>query len=137
MEKLANCPKCGELFMKGIRTVCQACYEEEEEQYETVYAFIRNKKNRSATMNEICEKTGVAEKTINRFVKEGRIRIADFPNLTYPCDSCGKPIREGKLCRDCRGNFQKSLDSYEQELEFEKRKQESVKAQTYFSDKLL
>ena len=135
MEQLANCPICGQLFMKGIRSVCQACYQEEEEKFETVYAFIRNKKNRSAKMDEICEKTGVSEKTINRFVKEGRIRLSEFPNLTYPCESCGHPIREGKLCTGCKKKLRKSLDQYNQEQEFENRKQDSMRTQTYFSDK--
>lgn len=134
MAELANCPHCGQLFMKCVRNICMPCYEKEEEQFETVYQFIRDKKNRRATMAEICEATGVADRTIHRFIKEGRLQLADFPNLNYPCESCGVPIRQGKLCASCTYSLRKGLDTHEKEKAFEKRKQESLRVPTYFSD---
>lgn len=135
MAELANCPYCGQLFMRNARNICTPCYEKEEEHFETVYQFIREKKNRRATMAEICDETGVAEKTINRFIKEGRLRLADLPNLSYPCDSCGAPIREGKLCGNCRISLRDGLESYNREQEFEQRKTQHAQVPTYFSDK--
>lgn len=90
MGELANCPMCGELFLKEILTVCRSCYEKEEEQFETVYKYIRKKKNRTATVDEVAEATGVKESLIRKWVKERRIHRADFPNLTYSCERCGE-----------------------------------------------
>ncbi|HEX7064425.1 MAG TPA: TIGR03826 family flagellar region protein [Bacillales bacterium] len=134
MSQLANCPNCGQLFVKSVRLICNSCYKKEEEMFETVYVFIREQKNRSATMMEICEATKVPEKAITRFIKEGRLRLADFPNLRYPCEACGNPIRKGKLCGECRGELKESLEHYNREQEFERRKQESRSVKTYFSE---
>lgn len=45
-----NCPNCNSLFvMTKFRDVCDACYKEEEAQYDKVYAYIRKKTNRTAS----------------------------------------------------------------------------------------
>ncbi|GEL78714.1 TIGR03826 family flagellar region protein [Tenuibacillus multivorans] len=101
MGELANCPRCGNLFVKGRIDVCNNCYKEEEEKFETVYQFIRQKKNRMATVLEVSEATGVREKLIMKWVKQRRLRPTQFPNLSYGCERCGNPIYEGKLCKNC------------------------------------
>jgi flagellar operon protein (TIGR03826 family) len=111
------------------------CHEKEEKCFEKVYVFIRQKKNRRATMMEVCSATGVEQQKITRFIKQGRLRVADFPNLWYPCDSCETPIREGKLCESCRAELRKSVESYEKESEFQRRKVLSEERQTYFSER--
>jgi flagellar operon protein (TIGR03826 family) len=131
MAELANCPSCGQLFVKDVRNICPSCYKSEEDSFEKVYDFIRDQKNRRATLPEVSKATGVKERTIIRFIKEGRIRVADFPNLTYPCESCGMPIREGKLCDACRTKLRKGFQRYAQEEEPESRVNE--RRQTYFS----
>ncbi|WP_277673676.1 TIGR03826 family flagellar region protein [Piscibacillus halophilus] len=109
MAELANCPQCGELFVKGNITVCQSCYQEEEKKFEKVYAFIRQKKNRTATMYEVANETGVEESLITKWVKEKRIHPSHAPNLTYPCERCGNPISEGKLCSSCTITLKEDL----------------------------
>lgn len=111
MGELANCPMCGELFLKEILTVCRSCYEKEEEQFETVYKYIRKKKNRTATVDEVAEATGVKESLIRKWVKERRIHRADFPNLTYSCERCGEQIHEGKLCDSCKNELYHDLQA--------------------------
>lgn len=62
MAEIANCPRCNALFMKNqVSTICQACFKKEEEAYEVVYAFLRKRENRAATMQRITEATGVEE----------------------------------------------------------------------------
>ncbi|AXI10022.1 hypothetical protein CUC15_14275 [Oceanobacillus zhaokaii] len=109
MAELANCSRCGNVFVKGIREICQNCYKEEEEAFQTVYKFLQIQKNRTATMIEIVEATGVEEEYISKFVKEKRLLPAHFPNLAYPCDRCGADITTGKLCHDCQIELKKDL----------------------------
>lgn len=129
MGELANCPNCDKVFVRTMRNICPACYKEEEEMFDKVYKFLRVKENRSATLQEVHEATGVPEATIIRFVREGRLRTATFTNLTYPCGSCGSPISAGKLCDNC-------IDSIEAELEIAEREadRKAQKEKTYFSD---
>src|SRR5690625_924300 len=101
MADLANCTRCGTVFVKAIRDICQNCYKEEEKAFETVYHFLRQRKNREAAMAEIVEATGVEESWITKFIKEKRLVTSPFPKLNYPCEKCGKPIRRGRLCPGC------------------------------------
>lgn len=127
MAELAHCANCDKVFVKTIRNICHTCYLEEEKMFDKVYAFLRIKENRSATLREVHEATGVPEKTIIRFVKEGRLRTAKFTNLTYPCDSCGAPITSGKLCKNCVSKIEADLEVAEREAERKAKRQK-----TYF-----
>lgn len=129
MAELMNCPRCGRVFVQTLRDICDSCFQEEEEMFDKVYSFIRKQKNRKATLLEVHEKTGVPEETIIAFIKQGRLRLAQFPNLTYPCESCGKPIQKGKLCKSCSDHIVKSIERLEQE---EERKREEKK--TYYNE---
>jgi flagellar operon protein (TIGR03826 family) len=116
MGELTNCPRCGRLFVKhSIRDVCEQCYKEEEALFEKVYQFLRKRENRTATMAQVVEATGVSESLITKWIKIGRLQLVHFPNLGYPCESCGTMIREGQLCPKCRTRLQTQLKQLEEE----------------------
>lgn len=133
MEELSNCPKCNAIFVKNqFKDICDACYKEEERLYETVYKFIRKRENRTATMQQVIDATGVEEELILKFIKTGRLKLTQFPNLGYPCTKCGKTIREGKLCESCTGQLRKDLNIHKAEEERKKEIEERSKRGTYF-----
>lgn len=135
MAELMNCPNCGGLFVKtNLRDVCEKCYKQEQIAFETVYTFIRKKENRTATIVETSEGTGVDEELIIKFIKSGRLRLAQFPNLGYPCRKCRTIIREGNLCVDCTNELRNELSSFEKEQERIKELREREK-RTYLSEK--
>lgn len=109
MADLANCSRCGNLFVQTTRDICQDCFKEEEKQFEIVYNFMKKRANRQATIPEIVEATGVKEELIIKFVKEKRLRTTQFPNLSYGCERCGKEISEGKLCQACSSELSGDL----------------------------
>jgi flagellar operon protein (TIGR03826 family) len=120
---LENCPNCGSLFIKTkFRDICEGCYREEEKQFEKVYQFLRKRENRMATMAQVVEATGVKESLLMKFIKSGRLKIAQFPNLGYPCDRCGALIREGRLCANCSTDLNKQLEMLQKEEEMKKRR---------------
>lgn len=75
-----------------------------------------------ASIREVHEKTGVELTLIHQFVREGRLQTRSFPNLGYPCESCGEIITEGRICTDCKENITGGLDKLQKEKEFEERK---------------
>ncbi|MGZ0043318.1 TIGR03826 family flagellar region protein [Paenibacillus ottowii] len=105
---LDNCPRCGKLFIKNVRGICQNCIKEIEIEYEKCVKHIRE--NKGIHMHELSEATGVSVKQITTFIREGRISIANAPNMTYPCEVCGIPIREGHMCDSCRTRLTKDLN---------------------------
>ena len=102
-----NCPRCGKLFIKNVRGICQNCIKEIEIEYERCVKHIRE--NKGIHMHELSEATEVSVKQITTFIREGRISIANAPNMTYPCEVCGIPIREGHMCDSCRTRLTKDL----------------------------
>jgi flagellar operon protein (TIGR03826 family) len=138
VPELLNCPQCNKIFVKSFRDICPDCYKEEEDAFETVYQFVRKKDNRMASIEEVEKATGVDEDLIYKFIKQGRISLRSFPNLGYPCESCGTMIREGRICIHCKGNITNGIDRLEAEKRFLERKQreENSKYTTYQTLKL-
>lgn len=99
--ELTNCPNCGEVFAKNVVDVCPKCYRVEEEAFQKVYKFLQKQKNRSAALPEIANETEVEEELIIKFLKQNRLRASEFPQLMYPCESCGKLISEQRYCKEC------------------------------------
>ena len=104
---LSYCPRCGKLFARGIREVCNSCTENIEKEYEKCVAFL--KEHKGAMIHEVSEATEVSVKQITKFVREGRISTANMPNLTVPCEVCGLPIKEGHMCDSCRNKLQRDV----------------------------
>src|SRR5699024_2111865 len=92
--ELTNCSNCGEVFAIDVVDVCPKCYRVEEEAFQKVYKFVQKQKNRSAALPEIAKETEVEEELIIKFLKQNRLSASEFPQLMYPCESCGKLISE-------------------------------------------
>ncbi|WLD92978.1 TIGR03826 family flagellar region protein [Alkalihalobacillus sp. AL-G] len=131
MAQLANCPQCNRIFIQSLRVVCDSCYKEEEKMFEKVYKFIRVRANREASLWEVHDATGVPEKVIIRFVKEGRIRAHQLPNITYPCERCDAGIQNGIICDNCRSNMNSDLRSFDEIAQ----KQTKDSQITYYTEK--
>ena len=131
MAELANCPNCGEVFVKAFRPICNNCHGEIEEKFDIVYRFVRKKENRRSSIEEVYSKTGVEKDLIYQFIRDGRLHLSQFPNLGYPCDQCGDMIRQGRLCSKCAGQIKSDLEVSDRDRE---RKEElRKKHQAYHS----
>lgn len=102
-----NCPRCGRLYVKNLRDLCQPCVKELEHHYETCVEYLR--KNKGTNIQELSDATEISIKEITRFIREGRISIANAPNMMLPCEVCGTLIREGHMCDSCRSRLTKEL----------------------------
>ncbi|MDD9148048.1 MULTISPECIES: TIGR03826 family flagellar region protein [unclassified Sporolactobacillus] len=117
MTELANCANCGRLFVKTVSPFCPECLKEQDRQFELVYHYITRQENRTATVPQVHEATGVKTDLIYQWVREGRLVPALFPNLGYPCRSCGTIIKEGVLCDNCRRRLEKEINQENAEQE--------------------
>lgn len=109
MAELANCTNCGRLFVKVASRLCPECLKEQDRQFDVVYHYITRQENRTATVPQVHEATGVETDLIYQWVREGRLVPAMFPNIGYPCRSCGSIIKEGVLCHNCRSRLEKEI----------------------------
>ena len=135
MGELKDCPSCGDFFnYTGVRDVCAKCASNEETLYQEVYKFLRKRENRAATIERICEVTGVKESLLHKWVRKGRLQPAMFPNLGYPCDSCGKLTTTGKLCVNCIQELKTGLNTFDAAKDFRDKVASQEKA-TYHTER--
>ena len=114
MAEVQNCPTCNGIFnYTGVRDICPMCAREEDKMYEKVYRFLRRGGNRSSTVEKIVLETGVTTTLLYKWVRKGHLQPVQFPNLGYPCDSCGELIAKGKLCKSCTNNLRDELEAFE------------------------
>ncbi|WP_338751641.1 TIGR03826 family flagellar region protein [Bacillus sp. FJAT-52991] len=134
MSEIVNCPRCGDLYMSNaFRDVCSKCAKEEEQMYEKVYKFLRQRENRAATIERVVEVTGVDEELIHKWMKKGRLHATHFPNMGYPCDRCGAIISRGKLCAKCTQQIEDDIKQLKREEKFREEKQENERQTTYYA----
>lgn len=127
---LANCPQCGKVYVKNIYSLCPTCIKEIEGQYQKCADYLR--KNRTCTMQELSEGTGVSVKQIIRFIREGRISTKDAPNVLMPCEVCGEPMKTGTICENCRSKLAKDVNNMKHN---EKRKEHKLETEgAYLKD---
>jgi len=108
--QLTNCPKCGKLFLR-LRNICDDCYQKQEADFLKVAAYLRE--HSGVTMQELNDGTGVSVPQIRQFIWAGRILVDQFPNLSYPCETCGNLIQEGRQCSNCINTLNKLANKIE------------------------
>ncbi|GIO23868.1 TIGR03826 family flagellar region protein [Oceanobacillus sp. J11TS1] len=133
MGELANCERCNRVFVKQLRDICRDCYKKEEEDFRTVYHFLRKRNNRTATMAQIVEETCVEESLIQKFVRERRLQPADFPNLSYPCERCQQPINQGTICEHCQQQLKEDLLKHEAVESAHQKVLDAERERTYYT----
>lgn len=109
-DKVENCPKCGNIYMIVHKRLCPDCIKKVEQEYQRCAQFLRKRENRSSTMAEMSEQTGVSVDQITDFIREKRLLVEHHPNLGYPCQSCGCSIRAGQVCDSCAQDWRSSID---------------------------
>jgi flagellar operon protein (TIGR03826 family) len=110
---LDNCPRCGKLYVKNPMMLCVACIKDLNDEYQKCADYLR--KQRTCTIYELSEDTGVSVKQITRFIREGRLSITGAPNMGFPCESCNTLVRQGTLCDDCRSRLTKGFGSLQED----------------------
>jgi hypothetical protein len=97
--EVAHCPRCNKIFRKTDRNQCPDCIRQYGAALIRCVDYLR--RNYKATEEQIKQDTGVPVDFVQTWIKEGRLIISDYPNLNYPCNSCGKAIRQHKMCAEC------------------------------------
>ena len=99
-QKLKNCAVCGKMFVstRGEK-LCRDCMIKEEEKERMVLDYVRE--HQGCAISEVIEVLGVTDKFVKNMIAKGLFANVERNDLYYPCQSCGKPIRNGTYCSDC------------------------------------
>ena len=74
MTAVQSCKGCGKLFGFLPRGLCADCIDLREERYHTVREWLRD--NPGASIIAACQATGIEERLIAEFIREGRLQFA-------------------------------------------------------------
>lgn len=105
------CKRCGRLFnyFSGDK-LCPICKEEMEAKFQEVKQYIQEHKG--APMTEVTEACDVQAAWIQKWLREERLELTEGSAITLGCESCGVPIRSGRLCPKCTDNFRAAAGNY-------------------------
>jgi len=79
--------------------ICEVCKKQEEEDFEKVRKFLREFPG--ATIQEVSAATDVSPQLIYKFLRDGRIEVAQDSPIALLCENCGVRITSGRFCVNC------------------------------------
>ena len=105
-----NCRGCGRLFnyFSGP-PICQACREKLEEKFQQVKEYLRD--NPNSSIQAVSDDNEVSVAQIRQWVREERLTFSDDSPIGIPCESCGKTIKTGRFCDECKGKMKNDFSS--------------------------
>lgn len=101
---LTNCKKCGKLFIKKNRDICDSCYETQNKLAEEICNYVLSLGKDSVSMAHIMEKFNISSKEFETFFNNAKfIQISD--KITIKCVRCGNEFKPGRktgfICDNC------------------------------------
>jgi flagellar operon protein (TIGR03826 family) len=105
-----NCIKCGKLFnyVTG-QPICQNCRKDLEDKFKEVKNYI--KKNPQAYLAEVSQECDVDTRQIKQWIREERLSFSEASLVGIECEICGKSIRTGRYCDECKKTVTNTLNS--------------------------
>lgn len=90
-----SCKGCGGIFAFLPRGLCAECIDRREESFHTVRDFLRD--NPGASIIAACTTTGVEERLVAEFIREGRLQFADHSSSESLRDELAKEALRARL----------------------------------------
>lgn len=131
---LINCKKCGTLFIKGTRDICDSCFKHEVELADKVKSYIEESGKAKVTMEEILFITKIPKVEFEKLFEKGRL-FSVMNKITIKCRFCGIEFeceqKASFVCPKCIMKFSKKgeLGKINQSNQ-EAKKQETIVRQT-------
>jgi|GEM_PF-1472885 len=106
-NNLINCRKCGALFVKTSRDICDECFKDEVDLAEKVKSFIQLSEKigkEKVTVEEILKATKLSEKVFEELFEKGRL-FSVMSQITVKCNFCSIEFecdkKPGFICPRC------------------------------------
>ncbi|ANF97327.1 hypothetical protein AR543_15840 [Paenibacillus bovis] len=100
------CPRCGTVYQKNFRKMCNGCSNELDSTIKRCMDHLWRYPN--STTEELSQAADVEITELYQFIKEGKFSFT-YPKLTFPCECCRQPIRQGRICSSCTGSFKEAF----------------------------
>ena len=113
MPNVANCKKCGALFIQSSkRDICDKCFEQQNKMVSDINSFVELYPIETISREEVLEKFNLPKAEFESLLAAGKfVRVAK--KITIVCTKCGKvvPIANAtnSLCNDCTRKLQNEI----------------------------
>lgn len=112
---IRQCRNCRKLYQFRGSALCPACVQELDKLFESVRNYIYD--NPRATIETICGETGVEDKVLYGWLREGRLILNKDSAKLLQCESCGEPISLGHYCDSCSTAVRSQLEGAARSLD--------------------
>ena len=105
-----TCKRCKKIFnyVTG-QPVCGQCKKELEVIFKDVRTYIR--RNPSASIQQVADECKVDVKQIRQWIREERLSFTSDSAVGIDCEKCGKTIKTGRFCEECKTETMNDLNS--------------------------
>ena len=91
---------------------------------------------RSKAINTVAKECKVSIPQIKKWIREERLSFSQESGIGLECDNCGKMIRTGRFCAECKAKMINNLDNaYEKPKPVVQKKKEKEKERMRYLDK--
>lgn len=105
-----NCRNCGRLFnVFSSEKICPDCRKKMEDKFQEVKSYLQE--NPNSSMEVVARETSVSIKQIKMWVREERLILSEASEAGITCECCGRMIRTGKYCDECKTSMTLKLRS--------------------------
>ncbi|RKP55298.1 hypothetical protein D7Z26_08805 [Cohnella endophytica] len=104
---VAHCPECGNVFQKNVRNLCTNCSILVDDQMSAIEKYLL--RDRMATTQQLAAGVSLSVQKVRSWIRKGKLKIYDYPNLTDQCDLCSSEIRKGHLCPSCASRINEDI----------------------------
>ncbi|WP_167957565.1 MerR family transcriptional regulator [Anaerosporobacter faecicola] len=108
---LKTCKRCKHAFTYygfGYE-YCPVCKQIDEDDYLKVKDYIYE--HGISKIIDVVRATGVEEKVITNYLREGRLEIPEGSSYYLECERCGTNICSGRFCKSCAATLIKELST--------------------------
>ncbi len=112
-----NCRRCGQIFNYTGNYICAHCMDLDQQDFETVREYLFEHPN--STTYQVSEATEVELRTINRFLREGRLETDNLQldeGEALRCEACQKKINTGRFCQECTQRMQEDFSKASRDI---------------------
>lgn len=103
------CAQCKRLFnyLSGP-PICPSCKDKLEEKFVEVREYVRQHPHEG--IQEVAKANEVSASQIRRWIREERLSFSDESGIGIDCESCGKMIKTGRFCQECKERLMGSVN---------------------------
>lgn len=116
--RITNCRGCGRIFnILADEELCPNCQRKLDEKFDKVRKFIEDNPNSSVEV--VSRETETSTRQLRKWIREERLTFSPDSAYGIECEKCGKMIRTGKYCAECKkalaNTFRNMLDTPKKE----------------------